>query len=288
MGRHTRFEGLTDTEFLEMIFKTNLAALNRALANVPYARTRVHVCWGNYAGPHTRDIGAELLWPLLVDLKARYILCEMANPRHGADHRALASVAGRLGDKVIVPGVVESTNPRVEHPRLIADRLVAVAALVGPARVMAGTDCGFASTANAMAITEDIVWMKINALAEGARLAGERLYNANAPATTRLVCNHGTARVVLAGDKATWKRMEALAASLQEIRVVAHTILVDVEEESPLEAVRWRIDWPIIAVEMCSAAKPAVKAMCSFVNSRSDEGGFAVARRSATSMEVRS
>lgn len=290
MGRHTRFDGLTDTEFLDVIFKTNLLALNRALSNIPASRIRVHICWGNYPGPHTKDIGAELLWPHLVNLKARYILIEMANPRHGADLTALASVASKLGDKVIVPGVVECTNPRVEHPRLIAERLVQLAALVGPVHVMAGTDCGFASTANALAITEDIVWMKIRAMVEGAKIASELLYNANAPATTSLLSNHATARVVLCGDAATWDSMVALRKQLSEHRMVAHTHLVDVDEpDAALEAVQWRIDWPIMAVALCQAALPVVRQILNFINSSGPKnaGNSAVSRRSATHVQVR-
>ena len=286
MGRHTRFEHLSDQEFLDSILKANLMALNRTLVNIPASQTRVHVCWGNYAGPHTRDISAELLWPHLVDLKARYILTEMANPQHGADLKALSAVASKLGDKVIVPGLVECTNPRVENPKLIAERLVRLANIVGPSHVMAGTDCGFASTANAMAITEDIVWMKLRSLAEGAAIASKQLYNFNAPATAPLVSNHATARVVLCGDRASWRSMEALRAALAGRRVVAHTVMVDVDEPgAAIEAVRWRIDWPVLAVSMCESAAPAVNQICAFVNS-SKSSAVPVARRPAAGVDV--
>jgi len=286
MGRHTRYDSMTDNEFLELIFKTNMLALNKALVNVPTAQTRVHICWGNYPGPHTKDINASLLWPHLVNLKAKYILCEMANPRHGADLQALSSVAHLLGDKVIVPGVVESTNPRVEHPELIAQRLVQIAALVGPNRVMAGTDCGFASTANALAITEDIVWMKIAAMAEGAKLASRKLYNTNAPATTELISCHATARVVLCGSKQDRPEMEAVLRRLGEERVVVHTVLVDVEDGDVIRHVKWRIDWPIVCVGMSSAASSAVDTICSWVNDKNR--GDSVARRPAFPLELHS
>jgi thioredoxin reductase len=206
----------------------------------------------------------------------------MANPRHGAnDVAALAAIAPKLGDKVVVPGLVECTNPRVEHPRAIAARLVQLAALVGPHRLMAGTDCGFASTASATAITADIAWLKLAALGEGARMASETLYNASAPARCPLIANHATSRVLLIGG--TPSSRAELTSSLRASREVVHVLPIDddvaKDKAALLDTIRWRIDWPILAVGLTPTAAPAVDSICEFVNGGAGDG---VARRPAT------
>ena len=135
----------------------------------------MHICWGNYAGPHHHDIAADSVWPIVANVKCKYILIEAANPRHGHEVAAFErAVASGLFDssKVIVPGVIDTTAARVEHPSLVAERLLRFVRVVGhPSRVIAATDCGFASTARSVAITADVAWRKMQALVEGAALA---------------------------------------------------------------------------------------------------------------------
>ncbi|CAE7379778.1 metE, partial [Symbiodinium microadriaticum] len=188
MGRHTRWSQLTDAEFLELA-KSNVEALNRALEDVPAEQIRIHVCWGNYAGPHHKDMPAELLWPLIGEIKATYILVEGANPRHRIDVAAFED-AVRKGyfkqHQVIAPGLVDSTTARVEDPKLIAESLLRYVRAVGhPSRVLASTDCGFASTAKSTAISADIAWMKLRSLAEGAALATRLFIEERAPVPCR-------------------------------------------------------------------------------------------------------
>ena len=184
MGRHTRHVDLSDDEFAA-VADANVAALNFALQNIPASQVRIHVCWGNYAGPHHHDIAAQSVWPSVARVNAKYILIEAANPRHGHEIAAFeeAVASGLLGDeKVIVPGVIDTTAARVEHPALIAERLLRFVRAVGhPSRVIAATDCGFASTARSVAITADLAWRKLGALVEGAELATRMYLEASAP-----------------------------------------------------------------------------------------------------------
>ena len=138
------------------------------------------MCWGNYAGPHHLDIDTNSVWPLVAEIKCKYVLMEGANPRHGHDaaayERAVSSGLIDPTQTTIVPGMIDTTVARVEHPELIAERLLRYIRAAGhPSRVIAGTDCGFASTAKSTAITADLAWMKLASLVEGAALAS-RLY----------------------------------------------------------------------------------------------------------------
>jgi 5-methyltetrahydropteroyltriglutamate--homocysteine methyltransferase len=168
MGRHTRWANLDDAEFIR-IAHANVDALNSALRAVPFEQIRVHVCWGNYAGPHHKDMPADLVWPVLGKVKAKYLLVEGANACHRNDVSAFerAVKCGHFKpNQVIVPGMIDTTTARIEHPNLIAESLLRYVRAAGhPSRVLAGTDCGFASTAKSTAITSDIAWMKLKSLA---------------------------------------------------------------------------------------------------------------------------
>jgi 5-methyltetrahydropteroyltriglutamate--homocysteine methyltransferase len=174
MGRHIRFRNVDDEEFLRNA-ALQVEALNHALRNVPADRVRLHICWGNYEGPHTRDIPLFKVLPVLLKVKPMGLLIEGANPRHEhewelfKDHKLPA-------DKVLVPGVLDTTTNFVEHPELIAQRIVRYALLVGRERVMAGTDCGFGHFAGFGAVHPVICWAKMQSLAEGARLASRKLW----------------------------------------------------------------------------------------------------------------
>lgn len=172
LSRHMVFAELTDAEFVR-VAEANVAALNAALAGIDPARVRVHICWGNYEGPHVCDIGMAHVLPVLMRVNARYVLFETANPRHGHEWEVFRDRAGEIPeDKVLVPGVVDTTTNFVEHPRLVAQRLERFTAVFGRERVMAGSDCGFGTFAGFGAVDPDIAWAKLGALAEGAALAG--------------------------------------------------------------------------------------------------------------------
>ncbi|CAK8997635.1 unnamed protein product [Durusdinium trenchii] len=159
MGRHTKWSQLSHDDFMD-VARCNVEALNRALRNVPIHQIRVHVCWGNYAGPHHQDMPAEHLWSLLGEVKAKYLLLEGANGRHRADVQCFESAVKKgyfKSHQVIVPGLIDTTTARVEDPRLIAEDLLRYIRAAGhPKHVMASTDCGFASTARSTAITADL------------------------------------------------------------------------------------------------------------------------------------
>ncbi|CAE8590436.1 unnamed protein product [Polarella glacialis] len=202
MGRHTRHSALTDEQFQEVL-RTNVDLINATLVNIDPAMVRVHVCWGNYSGPHHHDIEARHVWPHLLRLKARYISIEGANPRHAHDWEYFAKhVAAKFIelDKVILVGVLDTRSAHIEHPELIAQRLLRYVKVLGPGRVVASTDCGFATTGKSAAITEDIVWLKLAALGEGARIVRQRLVDVGAPEPTSLVYSPTGFRVVVFRD----------------------------------------------------------------------------------------
>ena len=157
--------------------KLRVDALNHALAGIPEERVRYHVCFGSWHGPHAFDPPLADVIDLVLEVNARYYLIEQANPRHEHEWRLWADVELPEG-KVLVPGVVTHHTNVVEHPELVAERLVRLAGLVGRDRVMAGTDCGFAQSAPVQRVHPTIQWAKLEALAEGARLATERLWDA--------------------------------------------------------------------------------------------------------------
>jgi len=149
----------------------HVEALNHALQNVPQDRVRVHICWGNYEGPHCCDIGMDKVFPTLMATKSRYVLFETSNPRHAHEWTVFRDRRAEIpDDKLLVPGVVDTTTNFVEHPELVAQRIRRFTEIVGADRVIAGSDCGFGTFAGFGAVDPQIAYAKLAALAEGAAL----------------------------------------------------------------------------------------------------------------------
>ena len=174
MGRHIQFADLPLEEFRKMA-RLHLAALDHAVANIPPEQLRIHLCWGNYEGPHHYDVPLADILDLVFAARPQGISFEAANPRHGHEWRVFERVK-LPADKVIIPGVLDSTTNFIEHPELVAERIGRYAQLVGRENVIAGTDCGFGTWVGQAAVDPDIVWAKLGALAEGARLASRQLW----------------------------------------------------------------------------------------------------------------
>jgi len=174
MGRHLRFREATEAEFLRNAAR-QVEALNYALSEIPADRVRMHLCWGNYEGPHTRDIALEQIIHIVLKAKPQAILFEAANPRHAHEWKVWAETT-IPDDKILIPGVIESTNNFIEHPELVAQRVEQFAAIVGRERVLAGSDCGFGTFAGYGTVHPQITFGKLAALAEGARIASARLW----------------------------------------------------------------------------------------------------------------
>ncbi len=174
MGRHTLYRDRSTEEFLSRA-AVHIEVINHALRNVPADRVRLHVCWGNYEGPHHHDVPMEQLLPIVLKAKPQALLFEAANPRH-AHEWAVFRDARIPADKILVPGVISTTTNYVEHPLLVAERLEHFAAIVGRERVIAGSDCGFGTFAGFGPVEPDIAYMKLAAMAEGARIASQRLW----------------------------------------------------------------------------------------------------------------
>ena len=174
LGRHMMFKGQPDDEYRRQA-ELHVEALNHALRNVPADRVRLHVCWGNYEGPHIHDAPMEMVLPIALKASPQALLFESSNPRHAHEWTVFAE-AQLPEDKVLVPGVLDSTTNFVEHPRLVAERICRFAAIVGRERVIAGTDCGFSTFAGFGAVDPDITYAKLAAMAEGAAIASKRLW----------------------------------------------------------------------------------------------------------------
>lgn len=174
MARHTGFQDLSEGDFLKRA-EHQVEVLNHALRNVPASALRMHVCWGNYEGPHDHDIPLEKILHIVLKAKPSAILFEASNPRH-AHEWAVWRDAKLPEDKVLVPGLLTSTSNYVEHPELVAQRVQQFADIVGRDRVIAGTDCGFGTFAGIGKMDAGISWRKLAALVEGARIASERLW----------------------------------------------------------------------------------------------------------------
>jgi 5-methyltetrahydropteroyltriglutamate--homocysteine methyltransferase len=172
MGRHTRFKELTDDAFLDII-DTNVNALNRALAAVDADKCRVHICWGNYPGTHHCDIEFRTIFSRIMRVNARFISIEASNHRHAHEWEVFKALAFPK-DKVLMPGVIDTTSNIVEHPDLVAQRIANFANILGPDRVIASTDCGFATTASAASVSGEVAWLKLGSLVAGARRAGRQ------------------------------------------------------------------------------------------------------------------
>ncbi len=175
MGRHIRYRDESDDAFVQHA-ERQVDALNHALRNIPADRVRMHLCWGNYEGPHTRDIALSKIIDTVLRAKPQAILFESANPRHAHEWRIWAETA-IPDDKVLIPGVLDTTTNFVEHPELVAERIERFAGIVGPERVLAGSDCGFGTFAGFGAIHPSICWAKLGAMAAGAEIASRRLWS---------------------------------------------------------------------------------------------------------------
>ncbi len=174
MGRHIRYRNETEDAFLRFA-NEQVDALNHALRNVPAEQLRMHICWGNYEGPHTHDIPLRTILPIVLRAKPSALLIEASNPRHAHEWHIWKETP-LPDDKIVVPGVLDSTNNYVEHPELVAERIVRFAEVVGRERVIAGTDCGFGTFAGFGAVDPDIAYAKLGSLVEGARIASDRLW----------------------------------------------------------------------------------------------------------------
>ncbi|MCZ0945601.1 MAG: cobalamin-independent methionine synthase II family protein [Gammaproteobacteria bacterium] len=174
LGRHMMFKGRPDEEYRQLA-QLHVEALNHALADIPKERVRMHVCWGNYEGPHHLDAPMEMVLPIALAAHVGALLFESANPRHAHEWEVFKDRA-LPEDLILIPGVIDSTTNFIEHPKLVAERIGRFADIVGRERVIAGSDCGFSTFAGFGAVDQDIVYAKLGALAEGARIASERLW----------------------------------------------------------------------------------------------------------------
>jgi len=171
MGRHSKFKNKTISEF-QAIVAVNIQVMDEALLNIPADRIRMHVCWGNYPGPHHHDVPLADIVDLVLPAKPKYLSIEACNPGHGHEWEVFRKVKLPVG-KVLMPGVLDTTTSHIEHPRLVAQRLMNYIRLVGVSSVMASTDCGFSTAAGAMNIPTEIVYAKLQAMVKGARVAEE-------------------------------------------------------------------------------------------------------------------
>lgn len=171
LSRHMLFNDLSDAEFLQ-IANSHVEALNHALRDIDPAKVRVHICWGNYEGPHVCDIDMATVFPVLMNTRASHLLFETANPRHGHEWTVFRDKKNEIpDDKILIPGVVDTTSNFVEHPQLVAERITRFVDIVGADRVQAGSDCGFGTFAGFGAVDPDIAYAKLSSLAQGAELA---------------------------------------------------------------------------------------------------------------------
>jgi len=174
MGRHLGFPELSNAEFVR-IAEGNIEALNHALRDIPADRLRLHLCWGNYQGPHHRDIPLREIIRAVLKARPQGLSFEGANARHEHEWVVFREVP-LSDDKVIIPGMLDSTTNFIEHPELVAQRIVRYAEVVGRERVIAGSDCGFATFGRSNLVEPEIAWAKLASMAEGARLASAQLW----------------------------------------------------------------------------------------------------------------
>ena len=174
MGRHIQYAALTLSEFRKRA-AMHIEALNQAVANIPPEQLRMHVCWGNYEGPHHCDVPLADIIDLVFTARPSAISFEAANPRHGHEWTLFERVKLPTG-KVLIPGVIESKSNFIEHPELVAQRLGRYAKLVGRENVIAGSDCGYGTWVGQAAVDPDVVWAKLRAMVEGARIASRRFW----------------------------------------------------------------------------------------------------------------
>ena len=171
LARHMNFKNLSEDEFIKRA-ELQIECLNSALSNVDVEQTRMHICWGNYEGPHTHDIALEKILPIILKSNIKYFLIESSNPRHAHEWKVFQDIK-LPKDKVLVPGVIDSTSNFVEHPEVVADRLIQFSTVIPKDQLMAGTDCGFSTFAGFGKIDEKICYEKLHALVEGTKLASK-------------------------------------------------------------------------------------------------------------------
>jgi len=175
LSRHMLFADLSEEEFLK-IADSHVDALNHALANVPKEKVRIHICWGNYEGPHCCDIEMDKVFPTLMKADASTLLFETSNPRHAHEWTVFQDRKSEIpDDKILMPGVVDTTTNFIEHPEVVAQRTERFANIVGADRVIAGSDCGFGTFAGYGSVDPEIAYAKLSSLSEGAALASKRL-----------------------------------------------------------------------------------------------------------------
>jgi 5-methyltetrahydropteroyltriglutamate--homocysteine methyltransferase len=171
LSRHMLFNDLSDQEFIK-IAASHVDALNYALENIPKEKVRIHICWGNYEGPHICDIPMSKMFDTLMRVDARYVLFETSNPRHAHEWTVFKDRKNDIPeDKILIPGVVDTTTNFVEHPELVSERLKRFINIVGEERVIGGSDCGFGTFAGFGAVDPEIAYAKLSSLSEGAQLA---------------------------------------------------------------------------------------------------------------------
>jgi 5-methyltetrahydropteroyltriglutamate--homocysteine methyltransferase len=174
LGRHMLFKGKPEQEYKDCA-ALHVDALNHALAGIPKDRVRLHVCWGNYEGPHHHDAPMDVVLPIALRANVGAILFESSNPRHAHEWEVFANTE-LPDDLILIPGVLDSTSNFIEHPKLVAERIRRFADIVGRERVIAGTDCGFSTFAGFGAVDQDIVYAKLQSMADGAAIASARLW----------------------------------------------------------------------------------------------------------------
>jgi 5-methyltetrahydropteroyltriglutamate--homocysteine methyltransferase len=178
--RNNQYRNLTDDEFRNKIAERNIAAINGAIEGLPADRIRLHICWGNYEGPHTHDLPVTKIIDIAFKARAQAFSIEAANPRHDHEWEDLKEIK-IPDDRILIPGVIDSTTNFVEHPKLVAQRIRRYAEVVDRERLIAGVDCGFGTAVRAEPMVVDsIVWAKLRALSEGAALASQTLWGAKA------------------------------------------------------------------------------------------------------------
>jgi 5-methyltetrahydropteroyltriglutamate--homocysteine methyltransferase len=175
LERHTSYRDRPLREFVAFV-ELVIATINTALAGIPRDRVRLHVCWGNYEAPHDSDVELGAILPAVLDAEVGALVLPFANPRHAHEFKAFGTMRLR-DDQLLIAGVIDTLTNFVEHPEVVADRLERIAAVVGdPRRVLAGTDCGFETSAGMGRVADDVVWAKLKALTDGARIASRRLF----------------------------------------------------------------------------------------------------------------
>ena len=171
LARHMSYKSLSDEDFLKRAEK-QIEYLNNSLVDVPSDMIRMHICWGNYEGPHTHDISLEKILPTILKAKVKYFLIESSNPRHSHEWKIFQEIK-LPQDKILVPGLIDSTSNFVEHPEVVADRLIQFSTVIPKEQLMAGTDCGFSTFAGFGKIDENICYEKLHSLVKGTKLASK-------------------------------------------------------------------------------------------------------------------